>query len=229
MNEENKISYYAIIPANVRYDNRLKATEKLLYGEITALCNKSGYCYAKNRYFANLYEVSIETVSRWLSNLQKYNYIKIEIIRNLNKEIIARHIYIVSTPYPQKNQYPYIQKNQGTIDENIKDNIINNNIDDLFILIINNNKEIPAEFYKVLEKLEFIYTEEYIPRLQKDKLKMLKEIIYTLYKIYNSEFAKILSKAKREELINLYIISKEYKTKDFLNYYKRTVVNKYIK
>lgn len=29
-------SYYAIIPANVRYDKRLKPNTKLLYGEITA-------------------------------------------------------------------------------------------------------------------------------------------------------------------------------------------------
>ena len=38
MNE--KPNYYAIIPANVRYDNELRANEKLLYGEITALSSK---------------------------------------------------------------------------------------------------------------------------------------------------------------------------------------------
>ena len=30
-------SYYAIIPANVRYDNSLNANAKLLYGEIMVL------------------------------------------------------------------------------------------------------------------------------------------------------------------------------------------------
>ena len=141
MNEENKSNYYAIIPATVRYSKELKANEKLLYGEITSLSNKNGYCYAQNRYFANLYNVSIETVSRWLSHLQKLGFIQVIVQRNENKEVLARYIYIVDLPYCQKNQYPSPQKCQEGIDKNIKDNIINNNIneDDLFYLIINNS------------------------------------------------------------------------------------------
>ena len=49
-------SYYAILPANVRYDKNLKPMEKILYAEITALSNKNGYCSASNSYFAKLYE-----------------------------------------------------------------------------------------------------------------------------------------------------------------------------
>ena len=56
-------SYFAVIPANVRYDSRLSANEKLLYGEITALANKDGYCWASNAYFAELYGVTVSTVS----------------------------------------------------------------------------------------------------------------------------------------------------------------------
>ena len=48
-------NYYAIIPATVRYDNRLKSAEKLIYSEITALANKNGYCFAKNKYFTELF------------------------------------------------------------------------------------------------------------------------------------------------------------------------------
>lgn len=50
-------SYYSIITANVRYDNRLTDSEKLLFAEITSLSNKYGYCTATNSYFARLYEV----------------------------------------------------------------------------------------------------------------------------------------------------------------------------
>ena len=66
MNEENQISYYAVIPATVRYDTNLKPAEKLLYAEITSLSNKYGYCFASNKYFANLYNVDPHTVSQWI-------------------------------------------------------------------------------------------------------------------------------------------------------------------
>ena len=54
--EENP-GYYSILPSSVRYDENLKANEKILYSEISVLCNKNGYCYASNDYFANLYHV----------------------------------------------------------------------------------------------------------------------------------------------------------------------------
>lgn len=227
MNEENQISYYSVIPATVRYDERLKANEKLLYGEITALSNKYGYCYAQNRYFANLYKVNVETVSRWLSNLQKCGYIQIEIKRDDKKEIIARNIYIMDNTYCQKNQYSYCLKNQEGIDEKVKDNIINNNIDDLFILIINNSYKIQNDFYIILDKLELIYTEEILDRMQEDKIQMLKNIIYVLYQIYNSRFGSLLQKVSRESLINLYLLAQEHEPSDLLNYYKRAIINKY--
>ena len=47
-----KPNYYAIIPAEVRYNEKLTANSKLLFGEITALTNKTGVCWANNKYFA---------------------------------------------------------------------------------------------------------------------------------------------------------------------------------
>ena len=229
MNEENNISYYSILPATVRYNEQLKPNEKLLYSEITALANKNGYCYAKNKYFANIYKVNNETVSRWLSHLQKLGFIQIEIKRNEKKEIIARNIYIVDTPYCQKNQYPYCQNSQYPIDEKVKENIININIDDLFLFIINNSDKISNEFYLIINKLEFNYTTDILSIMQENKIQMIKEIIYTLYSLYNTDFKYILPKINRDELINIYIISKEHNPSDFLNYYKMAIINKYAK
>ena len=112
---ELKKSYYAIIPAEVRYDEELPPNAKLLYGEITSLCNEKGYCWATNQYFADLYKVSKITVSRWISTLYKKGYIAVETLyKEGTKEIIGRHLYIVNTP----------------INKNVKDNnkVINTKI-----------------------------------------------------------------------------------------------------
>ncbi|WP_119792067.1 helix-turn-helix domain-containing protein [Flavobacterium anhuiense] len=79
---EQQPNYYAHIPANVRYDDNLKPNAKLLYGEITALCNASGFCWAGNEYFARLYKVDQKTVSRWISDLEKGGYISVEILKS---------------------------------------------------------------------------------------------------------------------------------------------------
>jgi hypothetical protein len=82
-------AYYAVIPASVRYDSRLKPNAKLLYGEITALCNKEGYCWAQNKYFSDLYSVTKTTVSDWVKNLKDCGYIEVQIIyREGSKEIL---------------------------------------------------------------------------------------------------------------------------------------------
>lgn len=71
-------AYFSILPASVRYDNNLSASEKVFYCEITALANIEGFCWATNAYFSQLYNVRAETISRWISNLanKKYIYIK---------------------------------------------------------------------------------------------------------------------------------------------------------
>lgn len=89
-------SYYAIIPANVRYDDSLIPSAKLLYGEITALCNEKGYCWASNEYFANQYKVSKPTIQNWLKSLEEKGYIYREVkYKEGSKEIEARYIRIL--------------------------------------------------------------------------------------------------------------------------------------
>ena len=108
-------SYYAIIPANIRYDNTLKANEKLLYGEITCLTQSTGKCFASNAYFAELYGVSKTSISVWINNLIKKGYLKsVLIYKEGTKEILNRYLSLVIYP---------IQENFNTpIKENFKDN-----------------------------------------------------------------------------------------------------------
>ena len=133
MNEEilNK-SYFAILPANVRYDTRLKDKAKLLYGEITALCNEKGFCWASNNYFAELYSISKGTVSKLLSELKKYGYINIELIyKDNSKEVKKRIITLLSnSTIPMAiTDNTYSQFRKKPMNKNDKENIINiNNI-----------------------------------------------------------------------------------------------------
>ncbi|HEI7111592.1 TPA: helix-turn-helix domain-containing protein [Staphylococcus aureus] len=134
-------SYYSIITANVRYDNRLTDSEKLLFAEITSLSNKYGYCTASNGYFATLYNVVKETISRRISNLIKFGYLKIEIIKEGN-EVKQRKMYPLtqsSIPIDAKINTPIDNSVNTPIDANVKENNTSINITRLNNTSINNN------------------------------------------------------------------------------------------
>lgn len=122
-------NYYAIIPANVRYDKNLKDKAKLLYGEITSLSTKDGYCWATNRYFADLYDVSTTTISTLIKNLVDRGYIKSQIVyKEGTKEILNRYLSIVNEPIKEnlkENNINIINKKEKERDEII--NFYNNN------------------------------------------------------------------------------------------------------
>lgn len=114
-------SYYAIIPADVRYDERLKPNAKLLYGEITALANKEGYCWATNNYFASLYSVNNSTISKWVSQLHQYKYITVELLFKKNSKEVDKRI-IKITPPMGNNEGGYGQKETGGMDKKRQEN-----------------------------------------------------------------------------------------------------------
>ena len=170
--EEQQKAYYAIIPAEVRYDKDLAPNAKLLYGEITALCNDKGYCWATNQYFADLYKVSKITVSRWISTLNKKGYISIDTLyREGTKELIGRHIYIVNTP----------------INKNVKEN--NTSINNTF----NNKKDVYTRKHKYGEYQHVLLTDEEHTHLVElygsslnEHIKILDEYIETSGKSYKN-------------------------------------------
>lgn len=89
----NNPNYYAIIPANVRYNKELTFLERFLYAELTALSNCDGYTFASNKYFAELYEKDQKTISRAISHLEELNYIRIEYDK-VGAKVTKRRIYL---------------------------------------------------------------------------------------------------------------------------------------
>ena len=75
---ENKPSFYSILTANVRYDDRLSFAEKVFFSEITCRTNVLGFCYTSNYTFLELYKKDIRTISRWIFNLAKLGYINVD-------------------------------------------------------------------------------------------------------------------------------------------------------
>lgn len=138
--EELQKAYYAIIPANVRYDKDLVPNAKLLYGEITALCNEKGYCWASNQYFAELYNVSDRTIKNWISQLADKGYIQRSVkYGEGTKEIEQRKLLICrennfTTP---GNYFPDPRENNFTTpsEKNFPDNntSINNTFNNTYI------------------------------------------------------------------------------------------------
>ena len=91
----DKPSFYAILPATVRYDKRLKPIVRILFAEITALANKQGYCTASNSYFAENYDLATATVSRHISQLTALGYVRHEVDTQAGN---VRKLYPNTTP-----------------------------------------------------------------------------------------------------------------------------------
>lgn len=115
-------NYYAIIPATVRYDEKLSANAKLLYGEITALTSKEGYCWASNSFFAKLYKTEPRTIQRWMNLLKKRGHIKLVLTGKGNT---MRKIFSSSTY--DKNVMGVRQKRTPTYDKNVTQVLQENN------------------------------------------------------------------------------------------------------
>ena len=126
MESSAKPDNYIFIPAEVKNCKELKPNEKIIFGDITCLCNQKGYCWAGNHYFAELYGVSKRSVSRYINRLKELNFITIEMIRDANKNVIKRTIKINDNPI-EKTDYTSGQNCLAPIDRTVQYNNTSNN------------------------------------------------------------------------------------------------------
>ena len=117
--EAAKPSYWAVLPAAIRYDAEIPAAAKLLFAEISALTESRGYCYASNEYFLRLYGMAERTLQRHLKALEAAGYIR---ILDGNGGQARRKIYAGINPLahnPDKNDGVTPTKMTGAPDKNV--------------------------------------------------------------------------------------------------------------
>ncbi len=118
-------NFYAIIPAPIRYADNLSELQKLLYGEITALSNKEGYCFASNSYFANLYGKTPKWISAIITDMKQKWYLEVKSEKEWGR---SRRIFVgeitqvrksIKTiqPIPEKKDTPIPLKQERAIPE----------------------------------------------------------------------------------------------------------------
>ena len=162
---KEKGSTFSVIPAAVRYDNKLTDKAKILYGTITAYCDKKGYCWATNKDFAEQYKCTIQYIIKLIKSLENNNHIKVERTSN------SRKIYInnldkrkKTSAYSEKNVIGginnlFFQTKQKETHNNIKNNINNNNgFANVKTVCFSDEK---IEIYDITEKIIDLYFDIY--------------------------------------------------------------------
>jgi len=96
--------YTAVLPPMVRYDEKLSDKAKLIFCEIMAMTDTRGYCWATNRYLAELLRVHKNSVPRLVKELADRGYVRTEIIEGGSGANKERRIFVndlaLSTRHP---------------------------------------------------------------------------------------------------------------------------------
>lgn len=176
MDKTERPSFYAIIPANVRYSAELTANAKLLYGEVTALANKTGTCWAGNKYFSELYAVAPTTISEWVRQLEAAGFIRTKKLGTGQRGIELAHP-VRENPKPSSgkaedpvrenpkhnNTSNTTKNNEGILDWEKKDNAGKYQAEtcallDNLIVLVNPKEKATAERLRVLNGRRKDYT-----------------------------------------------------------------------
>ena len=133
MKDNREEFIYSFITISILGDNRLTFLERLLLIHIISLSKKNGYCWATNKYFSNIYNVTTVTISKSISKLATFNYIKIN-FDNKNTNNTKR---IIKLSDDLKNKLNSIKENLNiSYKENFKqyNNKLNKNKDKIYYI-----------------------------------------------------------------------------------------------
>jgi len=113
-------NYYSILTAKVRYDTNLSWFEKVLMAEISALSNKTGQCWASNKWFGEVFNQSIRTISRAISKLEEQKYIKVSF--EYSESNMTKRIIQMTEAIDKSVHNPNDKNVMGGIDKNVYHN-----------------------------------------------------------------------------------------------------------
>ena len=120
--EEGKLYLptFALIPYEVLIDSDISDAAKIFFGELQALAHKHGYCWASDEALAEMKDVDMRTIQRWLAMLETKGHVLRETAsityRDKENNLLwkqARKIYI-GTAVSKRNSDP--DKNVGIND-----------------------------------------------------------------------------------------------------------------
>jgi len=103
----NLESLWVVIPWSILTSRKLTATEKLLYGEISALQRRDGFCRASNEYLGLILDAHPNSISRLIKKLRKMEMIAIDFEDNKGK--IGRRIYLLPLTPALKTLNPRVK------------------------------------------------------------------------------------------------------------------------
>lgn len=90
--EKNDVGW-CLIPPFVLAKTDIGSSEKVVFGRVMGLSKKWGFCNASNEWLGEGIGLTGRGVSNIVSKLKKKDYVKVELIRGKDKQIIERRIY----------------------------------------------------------------------------------------------------------------------------------------
>lgn len=116
--DKPKEGFFYNIPASV-FEADIPDKAKLLFGLLSSLLNKEGYCYASNDYLSKKLKLNSSDISRYLTILGKLGTVQIE-----NRQSKWRKVTLCfNTKYFEEKHKVLTEKPQTSIKESIKESI----------------------------------------------------------------------------------------------------------
>ena len=185
-----KSGFFGFIPSKVRHHPELNANSKLVYAEITSCLNDEGVCTQKNVQLSKTLKISKGTISRCISALRNFGFIKVVIE---NEEGTNKFLKRYITPY----HFGIGVADNNEVPHNLDCNGVNGVNDDLSTL----KKDAPNQSEQTLlynNNIEKVYTTviksdtKLVQGITPKQIDALKGIVDNFYKTQSKRFPEMI-------------------------------------